>query len=266
MALKSYIDKYFRYEKEKWEAPYLEFAELEEGDNNFVANYNIRYTPLNSKDDNGEKIEAFVNEASSILLRDGNLGQYQMDWNDRLLLFDFRNHLYAPLVSMRTNGLKISISPVSLNEGEKQFVDMLNDYVNHNPESLKDKSLFLLRNKSKTGIGFFEAANYYPDFILWIDTQDKQYVTFIDPKGLLRTEIDSPKIKFAETIKEIQARLQPTSGGKTIILNSFIMSSTSAAELGDWWHLDRSEREAINVYTLDSKQCISSMIEKILSD
>lgn len=266
MALKSYLDKFFRYQKEKWEAPYLEFAELEENDSNFVDQYNIRYTPSYPSDNNGELIDNLIKEASDILSATGSLGQYERDWKKTIYLFDFRNHLYAPLISLKSTNLKIQISPVSLNDGEKIFVDRLKDYTNLNPTLLQGKTLFLLRNKSKAGIGFFEAANFYPDYILWIDTSDKQYITFIDPKGLLRILPDSPKIKFFETIKELEKRLQPTSGGKTIILNSFIISSTEASKLRNWWHLDREEREAMNVYTLDNPQCVSSMIEKILSE
>jgi hypothetical protein len=31
-------------------------------------------------------------------------------------------------------------------------------------------------------MGFFDAGNLYPDYILWIDTPDMQYVSFVDPK------------------------------------------------------------------------------------
>ena len=34
------------------------------------------------------------------------------------------------------------------------------------------------------GLGFFEAGNFYPDFILWLLVGERQYVTFIDPMGL----------------------------------------------------------------------------------
>lgn len=225
MALKSYLDKFFHYQKGKWEAPYLEFAELEANNSNFVDQYNIRYTPSYPTDNNGELIENFIKEASSTLSATGSLGQYERDWKNTILLFDLKNHLYAPLICLKSTNLKIQISPVSLNDGEKTFVDLLESYTNLNPTILQDKTLFLLRNKSKAGIGFFEAANFYPDYILWIDTPDKQSITFIDPKGLLHILPDNPKIKFFETIKGIENRLQPTSGGKTIILNSFIMSS-----------------------------------------
>lgn len=266
MALKSYLDKFFHYQKGKWEAPYLEFAELEANNSNFVDQYNIRYTPSYPTDNNGELIGNFIKEASSILSATGSLGQYERNWKNTIHLFDLKNHLYAPLICLKSTNLKIQISPVSLNDGEKTFVDRLEGYTNLNPTILQDKTLFLLRNKSKAGIGFFEAANFFPDYILWIDTPDKQYITFIDPKGLLHILPDNPKIKFFENIKELENRLQPTSGGKTIILNSFIMSSTEALKLREWWHLDREEREAMNVYTLDNPQCVSSMIEKILSD
>lgn len=265
MALKSYIDKFFRFKKEEWEAPYLEFAELEADDNNFVDEYNLRYTPAIPSDPTGNEIEAFITDASHILSSTGSLGQYEKNYKNSLLLFDFRNHLYAPLISVTSNRLQIQISPVSLNEGEKKFVDYLQDYVTTNPPEIQDKSLFLLRNKSKSGIGFFEASNFYPDYILWIDTPTKQYITFIDPKGLLRILPDSPKIKFHQTIKGLQERLQPSAQGKEVVLNSFIMSSTPAAQLREWWHIDREEREAMNVYTLDNPMCISSMIGKILT-
>jgi len=265
IALKSYLDKFFRYKKMEWEEPYLEYAELQADDNNFIDNYTIRYTASYSKDNNGYLIESFINEASNILSDTGSLDQYEKSWKNQLLLFDSKNHLYAPLICLKSTNLKIQISPVSLNDGEKKFVDHLEEYINHNQSILKDKSIFLLRNKSKTGIGFFEAENFYPDFILWIDTPEKQYITFIDPKGLMRILPDNPKIKFFKTIKELEKRLQPSANGKTIVLNSFIMSSTPAAQLREWWHIDRKDREAMNVYTLDSLHCVSDMIEKVLN-
>lgn len=134
---------------------------------------------------------------------------------------------------------------------------------------LEGKSLYLLRNKSKVGMGFFEAGNFYPDYILWIDTEDKQYISFIDPKGLMHIRPDNPKVEFYKTIKELEARLAPTADGKTVILNSFIMSGTRSSDLRLWWSTpevdaNRAYREARNVYTLDNSECVELMIEKIL--
>lgn len=43
------------------------------------------------------------------------------------------------------------------------------------------------------------------------------------------------------------------------------MSATKAADLREWWHWDKANREAHNVYTLDDERCVASMIDKILS-
>lgn len=48
-----------------------------------------------------------------------------------------------------------------------------------------DKELYLLRNLSKgRGIGFFEAGNFHPDFILWLISGGRQLIAFVDPKGI----------------------------------------------------------------------------------
>ena len=111
---------------------------------------------------------------------------------------------------------------------------------------------------------FVKSNNFYPDYILWIDTDEKQYISFIDPKGLIHIGPDDPKIEFYKTIKDLEARLAPTSSGKTIVLNSFIMSGTSPMQLSQRWNMERPAREAKNVYTLDSPDCVELMIDKIL--
>ena len=170
---------------------------------------------------------------------------------------------------LQKSNLKIQVTPVSLNEDEKLFVDLLKKYTEEHSEMLEDKSLYLLRNKSRVGMGFFEAGNFYPDYILWINTDDTQYISFIDPKGLMHIRPDDPKIQFYRTIKELEARLAPTADGVKIVLNSFIMSGTHASDLQMWWTTpeqiaDRAYREARNVYTLDNPECVELMIKKIL--
>ena len=94
-----------------------------------------------------------------------------------------------------------------------RFVDYLKSYVDDHAAELAGKSLYLLRNKSKVGMGFFEAGNFYPDYILWIDTPATQYISFIDPKGLMHIRPDDPKIEFHKTIKDLET-LVPHSGRK----------------------------------------------------
>lgn len=265
MALKSYMDKFFKYEKERWEAPMLEYAILDADDRNFVDEYTITYAQQHPLDTTSDKLETFISEISTILQGNNGLDVYKKDsFHGRLVLFDFKSHLYAPLICLEKSNLKIQVSPVALNTDEMLFVDHLKTYVETHSSELEGKSLYLLRNKSKVGIGFFEAGNFYPDYILWIDTEDKQYISFIDPKGLLHIRSDDPKVEFYKTIKELETRLAPTADGKTVVLNSFIMSGTPASQLRQWWLMERPQREEKNVYTLDNPECVELMIDKIL--
>ncbi len=270
MALKSYMDKFFKYEKERWEAPMLEYAILDANDSNFVDEYTITYAQQHPLDITGDELGTFISETSTILQANNGLDTYKKDsFHGRLVMFDFKSHLYAPLICLEKSNLKIQVSPVALNSDEMIFVDYLKEYVEHHGSELEGKSLYLLRNKSKVGMGFFEAGNFYPDYILWIDTEDKQYISFIDPKGLMHIRPDDPKVEFYRTIKELEARLAPSADGKTVILNSFIMSGSKSSDLRLWWSThevdaDRAYREARNVYTLDNPECVDLMIEKIL--
>lgn len=270
MALKSYMDKFFKYEKERWEAPMLEYAILDADDSNFVDEYTITYAQQYPLDTTSNELENFISEISTILQANSGLDTYKKDFfYDRLVMFDFRSHLYAPLICLEKSNLKIQVSPVALNRDEMVFVDYLKEYVESHSSEMEDKSLYLLRNKSRVGMGFFEAGNFYPDYILWIDAEDKQYISFIDPKGLMHIRPEDPKVEFYKTIKELEARLASSADGKTIILNSFIMSGTKSSELRLWWSTpevdaDRAYREARNVYTLDNAECVELMIAKIL--
>ena len=272
MAMKSYMDKFFKFEKQRWETPYLEYQDLAADDNNFVKEYSITYTRQGAMDNTGEELEKFISEANDLLSQHKGIPEYSKKGvHDALVLFDFRSHLYAPLISLTNESLKIQISPVSLNADEMRFVDMLKAYTEANAEKLADKSLYLLRNKSKVGMGFFEAGNFYPDYILWIDTAEKQYISFIDPKGLMRILPDNPKIQFHKTIKELEKRLQEGSKiDKPMVLNSFIMSATTNADMDLWWgntnYSTAAAREMINVYSLNDKQSVARMMEKILAE
>lgn len=270
MALKSYMDKFFKYEKERWEAPLLEYAILDADDGNFVDEYIITYAQQHPTDTTVNELEALTSELSASLQANNGLDMYKKEFfHGKMVMFDFKSHLYAPLICLNKSNLKMQVSPVALNNDEMKFVDLLNDYVESHSRELTGKSLYLLRNKSKTGMGFFEAGNFYPDYILWIDTEDKQYISFIDPKGLMRIKPDDPKIEFYKTIKELEVRLAPTAHGKKIILNSFIMSGSKAHELREWWSTpeadaDRAYCEARNIYTLDNTECVDLMMAKIL--
>ncbi|MBQ4479570.1 MAG: DEAD/DEAH box helicase family protein [Victivallales bacterium] len=264
LVLKNYMDRFYTHYKNAWESPFMTYQLLTSKDANFpVDGYHITYTRDNSDDPTGDALEAFLDDIEKILEKDRGLAQYEKVFKQRLLAFDFRNHLYAPLICIKGSSLKIQVSPISLNEDEKGFVDLLKNYMDVHVADFSGKNLYLLRNKSKVGMGFFEAGNFYPDYILWIDTPTRQYINFIDPKGLVNVPFDDPKILFYQTIKEREATM-PQPGGKKVILNSFIMSGTKPADLRlKWPGTDKDKWLERNVLCLEHQDCMENMFKKI---
>lgn len=120
--------------------------------------------------------------------------------------------------------------------------------------------------KVKLAWAFFEAGNFYPDYVLWIDAPDVQYISFIDPKGLQMLKWNDPKIEFYATIKDLERRLQPSITEKSIILNSFIISGTRSEDLRQWWGKKQAPSVMLKTccFCLDENDCIDVMISKIL--
>src|SRR5439155_17918214 len=131
----------------------------------------------------------------------------------------FGQHLYEPLLYLDQN--IVEISPVPLNKGERQFVEDLKAFHDNAGGFFADKELYLLRNLSKgRGVGFFEAGNFHPDFILWLLVGGRQHVIFVDPKSIRHLGATDAKVQFFQTIKEIETRL----GDSNVNLHSFIVS------------------------------------------
>ena len=124
----------------------------------------------------------------------------------------------------------------------------------------------MLRNMSRgRGIGFFEAGNFYPDFILWIVDGETQRISFIDPKGLRNLQgPDDPKIAFYRAIKDLEARL----GDPNVILNSFIVSNTPHEQVS-WWS-NKMSLEEFNKYHVffmkDQQSYLKMLLAKAVGD
>jgi hypothetical protein len=146
----------------------------------------------------------------------------------------FGRHLYQPLLYLEQH--IVEISPVPLNKGERLFVEDLKAFHDHASGFFADKELYLLRNLSKgRGVGFFEAGNFHPDFILWLLMAGRQHVIFVDPKGIRNLGPTDPKIQFHQDIKEIEQRL----GDANVRLQSFIVSNTPSHTMQMLWDMDK---------------------------
>jgi hypothetical protein len=248
---KKYLDRYYKFKKQEFEGDHLEYRELSEDDPNFIDEYRLLIEQ--SREDIVQKLEEIKG-----LIGAGKLRNVEFQ---SLHAIAFGRHLYEPLIYVGND--LIEVKPVVLeNEGERDFVLDLQAFCEAKKESLKGKELYLLRNMSRgRGIGFFEAGNFYPDFILWLLTGDRQYVSFIDPKGLRNLEgPEDPKIRFHLTIKELERQL----GDPAVVLNSFIVSSTRVPEV-TWWDggMTKDEFEARNV--LFQQEDRATYIGKLLS-
>lgn len=216
--IKKYIEAFYRFHRLKYEDKHIVYDFLDEKHSNFK-DYNIYIKEANV---------SLIDEIKNII-KNENIYENEFKRINNIYL---DRHLFQPLLSIDEDFISI---PVGLNKYEKRFIEDLKKYSETEQFSkvCKNKKMFLLRNLSiGNGIGFFEADNFHPDFILWIkdNEENKQYITFIDPKGIrMLGSINHPKIKLSEKIKIRQNKLKEYKGYE-IILNSFILSNTTLNE------------------------------------
>lgn len=233
--LKKYVGRYYTFRKREWELPHYEYRYLEADDPNFLhvkESSDEGYRILIDKSQ--EEIVAKLEELKAAIqrgeLKDLSFRGLQAIW--------FGRHLYQPLLALEGN--VVEISPVPLNKGERMFVEDLKAFCDADPAFFQEKELYLLRNLSKgRGVGFFEAGNFHPDFILWLLEGGRQHVTFVDPKGILHLGATDPKLQFYETIKQIEQRL----GDPRVHLHSFTVSNTSSDTMRRHWNMEKVEMQ-----------------------
>jgi hypothetical protein len=255
--LKKYLDRYYKFKKQAYESEYLEYRELSKDDPNFIHEY--RLLTEESRKDIVQKLEEIKRLIGARKLQNVEF--------QSLHVIAFDRHLYEPLVYVGEGLAKfVEIKPVVLKEeGERDFVLDLQKFCesSEGKSFLKGKELYLLRNLSRgRGVGFFEAGNFYPDFILWLLVDGRQYVSFIDPKGLRNTGLEDPKIEFHQTIKGLERQL----GDPGVILNSFIVSSTPFNEIQWRGDMKKEDFEARNILFQqeDRATYIRKLLEKCL--
>lgn len=267
--LKLYVERFYNLAKSKWMSDNAVAAYLDENDPNFIKEYNIlihrdlddiigRLIQLREKLENREFQETFELDKT-------NLGA----------IF-FARHLYQPLlymsskayISEETGEKLIEMKPVALNEGERGFVNDLKSFYESTPEFFEGKELYLLRNQSRNGIGFFEASGFYPDFILWLIVGHKQYVTFIDPKGIRNLDggMQSHKIQLFNSLKSVIAN---RINDPDMTLDSFIIANTHHSEVRHWQGGETMEgfnRNHVYFQKEQKSQYVNLMLRSILGD
>lgn len=250
--LKSYCEKLYNYRKREYLEPRLEIQKLSSTDDNIPQRES--YTLVVDSDSeqavqNVLRLKSEITQSPSLQVDIGNVGAV-----------NFHRHLFRPLFHVRQGG-NVTVLPMSLTESEYTFVSDFRLWCHRKEAVLSDNQMqiALLRNMSRgKGTGFFEAANFHPDFIFWLLHGNVQYVNFIEPHGLVHEGPSSEKINFHTRIKSIETRLDDES----TILNSFILSWTPYERLK--WGLTRPQLENRNVLFMRDEDYLDKMILRIV--
>lgn len=246
---KKYVERFYNYCKSDWEKDKLEYVEICEDDPNFFAEYNV--SVKETETDFIDKLRRLAEVIASGDLKDIDLGCGYA--------FYFDKHLYNPILSIQNNDV-IEVKPVCLNEGETKFVKDLRIYYESHKNEFANCEFYLLRNRSKSGIGFFEEGGFYPDFILWYVKGEKQHIAFVDPKGIYHLNPKHPKLNFYRRIKEIEKDM----GKPNIKLNSFIISVTPFGKIN--WKGDKVQAyfESKNIIFQEDSCYIEKLMRKVV--
>jgi len=262
--LKSYIDKFYKREKGKFEKDIITYKPAGEQLNLVKsASDKVEYYKLTvpaEKSELIEKLKKLVENMDALLDE-----QNEKDILPRIVI---DNSVFIPLLLEKEG---INISPPGLNEGEKRFLEGLRGYLNKNQELLDKYHIALLRNEAREGVGFMlDWGEFYPDFILWIREKDgnRIYIVFIEPKGLkmLGDVLNNEKINFLS--KGLRETLRKEYENWQIEVKGFILSTTPYEELQRGQAIggskSKEEYEEKNILFLEDKDWAEKFFERVI--
>jgi len=262
--LKSYIDKFYKREKGRFEKDIITYKPAREQLSLFrLASDKVEYYTLTlpAKEQKLiEKLKRLVEDMNALLDE-----QKEKDILPRIVI---DNSVFVPLL-LEKEGIKIS--PPALNEGEKRFLEDLKDYLDKHPEILDYYDIVLLRNEAREGVGFMlDWGEFYPDFILWIREKNgnRMDIVFVEPKGLkmVGDVFNYEKVRFLseglkETFKKQYENWQ-------VEVKGFILSTTPYEELRRGQASEKSkskeEYEEKNVLFLEDGDWAEKLFKRVL--
>lgn len=221
--INSYSERFYKFIRFRWESPYLEIAEVDEDNSNLIDSYTIETTDRAKTADDIERVAEIVSDLKHAVETDP-LASWTKTWWRTV---PFQGHLYQPLFYLGKN-TEIKISPVSLDDHESSFVKQLADWCKNQKG---DAEVYLLRNQAVTGLGFMQASNFYPDFLMWVKSADMEHLVFVEPHGLIHEKPHYPKIRFSKyMLPQIQQTVNQHCND--LQLHAYILSTTEYAKLG----------------------------------
>ncbi len=226
--LHEYTIAFYRRLKGAYEEQFVEVATVKDDDDNYIRLYHFDI----EDNDNGNVYYERLKELADLV--DAGDVPAIAGWNPpHMVAICFDRHLYYPLMHIENDKqVPLKMRPLAFDApSEVQFVRDLEAFYNSTKgkEYFANRDLYLMRNSShkSKGIGFALAGNFYPDFMLWIIEGEKQYLAFIDPKGLRQVDRSSPKMQLYKEIKSYEKKLNDPN----LVLESFVLSETKYPDL-----------------------------------
>ncbi|CRM63851.1 DEAD/DEAH box helicase family protein [Pseudomonas sp. 52 E 6] len=255
--LTDYTDRFYKTLKTGYEGQFYDVIRLEEDHGSMLKLYQFE---IENTDDGlayQEKLEVLKK-----LVAEGKIGEASK-WNaPHMVAISFDRHLYYPLLSLEDKeAVPLKMRPLAFDApSEWDFVRDLEAFYNsaNGQAIIGARSLYLLRNADSQakGLGFALAGNFYPDFLLWLvdNVTGKQWLSFVDPKGLRNLDLSHPKLSLYKEVKKLEEALlnNAKSGESPLTLNAFVLSPTKFSDLlniGD--SAKKSELEARNVLFME---------------
>ena len=265
-VLRKYVDRFYNSRRGQWAKANISYQPIEADHPNLFVREAHQYTLSIRHDEAHQKIidelRALINDKQKL---GAMLKSTSDDWDNPPPRLHFDNHLYQPLlVAQKLQDKGIRVVPQGLNTGEAQFVEKLQEHLKGNPLQANE-SVFLLRNRSRAGVGFFsDLGSTYPDFILWIKRDNQQRVVFVEPHGMVHAPAykNDIKAKLHETMKPLNTQLAQQY--PDIQMNSFLISQTPFDDLknsyGDGkWTLKKFRDH--NILFLEDTNCIAHILK-----
>lgn len=234
--LTDYTGRFYKALKMGYEGQFYDIAYIDEDHGSMLKLYQFE---IDNSDDGLEYLRKL--EVLKKLVTAGKIGEAST-WNaPHMVAINFNRHLYYPLLSLEDkDAVPLTLRPLALDApSEWEFVRDLEAFY-HSPDgqaAIGTRSLYLLRNADREdrGLGFALAGGFYPDFLLWLvdDATGRQWLTFVDPKGLRNLDLSDSKLGLYKVVKTLETTLakQARPGEPSLVLNAFVLSRTKFSDL-----------------------------------
>ena len=270
--LTDYTDRFYKALKGGYEGQFYDVTHMDANHGSMLKLYQFE---IENSDDGLEYLAKL--EVLKELVSNGKIADAAKWSAPHMVAISFDRHLYYPLLSLEDkDAVPLKLRPLAFDApSEVQFVRDLEAFYKSDlgKLSIGSRSLYLLRNadREEKGLGFALAGNFYPDFLLWLvdDATGKQWLTFVDPKGLRNLDLSHPKLALYKEVKQLEATLgkQANPGEQPLILNAFIVSPTQYSDLlnvGDTVKKDDLEKRNVLFMADGANSYLTKLFSKLV--